>query len=191
MFQLRGVITKYYALTWIIHCYSTLRSLTFKPTLFLRDILSHTGVNLIAELHAHIHAQTHTHTHTRSHTHTHAHTENPDKEAELLRLTHPESFLLDIFWQEWNWILKIITFWKSRRKQARVSCWSTATVIYAPTPHTPNTQKISKREYVTNGLWEGDTDALFLPFAFHNRSNFASCLLSMQHCTLTFFITFF
>lgn len=51
--------------------------------------------------------------------------------------------------------------------------------------HTANTPKISEWESNKRVVGRGHWCTLFLPFAFHNKSNSASCLPSMHHCTLT------
>lgn len=120
------------------------------PAISLTDIFSHAG-DLIAELKVKKKRE-----------------DFIDWVAVPLSLTHCESYPLCIFWQEWNWILKMITPWMSWGTQTRLSLCSLAVPQrslgtwqpwFTVCSFTLNTRKISNWEYVTNGLWERDTGA--------------------------------
>lgn len=99
------------------------------------------------------------------------------------------------FWQQWNWILRIITLWMSwgRWETSQglpvLSCKLYKTALQQDScdlcSHTANTPKISEWESNKRVVGRGHWCTPFLPFAFHNKSNSASCLPSMHHCTLT------
>lgn len=89
--------------------------------------------------------------------------------------TLPESFLLDIFWQEWNWTLRIITLWRSWGRPDSLpvfSCrctkepWNMTSLICAPL-------LLIHRKLVSGNMWqmgcgkEGDTERhCFCPLPF-------------------------